>query len=173
MLRLRVDEAATVLYQATEQKEAQKKRGRPKSITTPMRGEVLKLFNDGRCSLSAIERRTSVSRRSISRILSEKQKDDVRRLSFGGEDDDDGGEDNVFGEYLERERNSFPRFYFVGDEDLLEILGNSKDLMPVQKHLKKLFAGIMAVEFNEQSRTISAIISREGEAVTLKCTVDL
>ncbi|KAL3078716.1 hypothetical protein niasHT_035485 [Heterodera trifolii] len=159
-----------------------------------MRGEVLKLFNDGRCSFSAIERRTSVSRRSISRILSEKQKDDVRRLSFGGEDDDDGGEDDddggeddddggededdggeddddVFGEYLERERNSFPRFYFVGDEDLLEILGNSKDLMPVQKHLKKMFAGIMAVEFNEQSRTISAIISREGEAVTLKCPV--
>ncbi|KAL3112905.1 hypothetical protein niasHT_015611 [Heterodera trifolii] len=79
----------------------------------------------------------------------------------------------ALGEYLERERNSFPRFYFVGDEDLLEILGNSKDLMRVQKHLKKMFAGIMAVEFNEQSRTISAIVSREGESVTLKCPVDL
>ncbi|KAL3100114.1 hypothetical protein niasHS_000725 [Heterodera schachtii] len=75
--------------------------------------------------------------------------------------------------YLERERNSFPRFYFVGDEDLLEILGNSKDLTRVQKHFKKMFAGIMAVEFNEQSRTISAIISREGESVKLKCPVDL
>ncbi|KAL3076769.1 hypothetical protein niasHS_011506 [Heterodera schachtii] len=79
----------------------------------------------------------------------------------------------ALGEYLERERNSFPRFYFVGDEDLLEILGNSKDLTHVQKHLKKMFAGIMAVEFNEQNRTISAIISREGESVKLKCPVDL
>ncbi|KAL3081980.1 hypothetical protein niasHT_032662 [Heterodera trifolii] len=79
----------------------------------------------------------------------------------------------ALGEYLELERNSFPRFYFVGDEDLLEILGNPTDLMRVQKHLKKMFAGIMAVEFNEQSRTISAMISREGESVTLKCPVDL
>ncbi|KAL3100107.1 hypothetical protein niasHS_000718 [Heterodera schachtii] len=79
----------------------------------------------------------------------------------------------ALGEYLERERNSFPRFYFVGDEDLLEILGNSKDLTHVRKHLKKMFAGIMDVEFNKQSRTISAIISREGESVTLKCPVGL
>ena len=48
----------------------------------------------------------------------------------------------ALGEYLERERNSFPRFYFVGDEDLLEILGNSKDLVRIQKHFKKMFAGI-------------------------------
>lgn len=34
----------------------------------------------------------------------------------------------ALGEYLERQRSSFPRFYFVGDEDLLEIIGNSKDV---------------------------------------------
>jgi dynein heavy chain 1 len=34
----------------------------------------------------------------------------------------------ALGEYLERQRAAFPRFYFVGDEDLLEIIGNSKDL---------------------------------------------
>ncbi len=29
----------------------------------------------------------------------------------------------ALGEYLDRERSSFPRFYFVGDENLLEIIG--------------------------------------------------
>jgi dynein heavy chain 1, cytosolic len=28
---------------------------------------------------------------------------------------------------LEDQRRKFARFYFVGDEDLLEIIGNSKD----------------------------------------------
>lgn len=49
----------------------------------------------------------------------------------------------ALGEYLERQRAAFPRFYFVGDEDLLEIIGNSKDIAKIQKHLKKMFAGMI------------------------------
>jgi dynein heavy chain 1 len=79
----------------------------------------------------------------------------------------------ALGEYLERERSSFPRFYFVGDEDLLEILGNSKDLVRIQKHLKKMFAGIMAMEVDEEQKLITAIVSREGESVLLQEPVDL
>ena len=60
----------------------------------------------------------------------------------------------ALGEYLERERSSFPRFYFVGDEDLLEIMGNSKDIARLQKHLKKMFAGVTAIDFNEEERTV-------------------
>ncbi len=48
----------------------------------------------------------------------------------------------ALGEYLERQRAAFPRFYFVGDEDLLEIIGNSKDIVKIQKHLRKMFAGL-------------------------------
>ncbi|CAB3408082.1 unnamed protein product [Caenorhabditis bovis] len=73
----------------------------------------------------------------------------------------------ALGEYLERERSSFPRFYFVGDEDLLEIMGNSKDITRIQKHLKKMFAGITAIDINEEDRTITAFHSREGEKVDL------
>jgi len=79
----------------------------------------------------------------------------------------------ALGEYLERERSSFPRFYFVGDEDLLEILGNSKDIVRIQKHLKKMFAGVMGIEFDEETRTISAIVSREGEKVALLIPINL
>ena len=48
----------------------------------------------------------------------------------------------ALGEYLEKQRAAFPRFYFIGDEDLLEIIGNSNDIYKVQKHLKKMFSGI-------------------------------
>ena len=33
----------------------------------------------------------------------------------------------ALGDFLERQRAAFSRFYFVGDEDLLEIIGNGRD----------------------------------------------
>lgn len=71
----------------------------------------------------------------------------------------------ALGEYLERERTSFPRFYFVGDEDLLEIIGNSKNIARLQKHFKKMFAGVAAILLNEDNTVINGIASREGEEV--------
>ncbi|KAL5291956.1 DYNC1H1 family protein [Megaselia abdita] len=71
----------------------------------------------------------------------------------------------ALGEYLERERTSFPRFYFVGDEDLLEIIGNSKNIGRLQKHFKKMFAGVAAILLNEECNVILGISSREGEEV--------
>ena len=67
----------------------------------------------------------------------------------------------ALGEYLERERASFPRFYFVGDEDLLEIIGNSKNLPRLQKHFKKMFAGIYVLIRNLRVTPI-AIANAEG-----------
>lgn len=71
----------------------------------------------------------------------------------------------ALGEYLERERSSFPRFYFVGDEDLLEIIGNSKNIPRLQKHLKKMFAGVSAILLNEDSTLVLGLASKEGEEV--------
>ncbi len=51
-------------------------------------------------------------------------------------------------EFLEEKRARFPRFYFIGDDDLLEILGQSQNPAVIQSHLKKLFQGIHSVEFS-------------------------
>lgn len=78
----------------------------------------------------------------------------------------------ALGEYLERERVSFPRFYFVGDEDLLEIIGNSNDTLRIAKHFKKMFAGLCGLIMDEESM-ISGFTSREGEEVRLKKEISL
>lgn len=46
-----------------------------------------------------------------------------------------------FAHMLQEKRSAFPRFYFIGDDDLLEILGQATNPTVIQSHLKKLFAG--------------------------------
>lgn len=77
----------------------------------------------------------------------------------------------ALGEYLERERASFPRFYFVGDEDLLEIIGNSKEILRIMKHLKKMFAGISTIMLDDELTQIQGMASREGEEVQFKTPI--
>jgi len=62
---------------------------------------------------------------------------------------------------LELKRSKFPRFYFLGDEDLLEILAQTKNPAVIQLHMKKLFAAIHSVEFAEENKKIVSILSIE------------
>jgi dynein heavy chain 1, cytosolic len=48
----------------------------------------------------------------------------------------------ALGEYLERQRASLARFYFIGDEDLLDMIGNGSDVTKLQRHFRKMYAGI-------------------------------
>ncbi|CAH2225380.1 cytoplasmic dynein 2 heavy chain 1 [Pelobates cultripes] len=74
-------------------------------------------------------------------------------------------------EFLEEKRSAFPRFYFIGDDDLLEILGQSTNPAVIQSHLKKLFAGVNSVVFDKDFKNITAMKSLEGEVVPLKTMV--
>ena len=45
-------------------------------------------------------------------------------------------------DYLEVKRRAFPRFYFISNDELVEILANSANINMIQKHINKLFEGI-------------------------------
>jgi hypothetical protein len=70
-------------------------------------------------------------------------------------------------QYLENKRQQFPRFYFVSNDDLLEILGQAKNPTVILSHLKKLFAGISKVNFSPANDQIVAMCSLAGEEVLL------
>lgn len=65
--------------------------------------------------------------------------------------------------YLEDKRRSFPRFYFLSDEELLEILADTKDPLKVQKHINKCFEAINLLKF--EGEVVTGMISAEKEEV--------
>ncbi|KAH3681221.1 hypothetical protein WICPIJ_007804 [Wickerhamomyces pijperi] len=66
-------------------------------------------------------------------------------------------------EYLEKQRVLFPRFYFIGNEDLLEILGNTRDLTRINRHFTKMFPGVSSVGFNQADNQIEGVTSQDGD----------
>ena len=73
--------------------------------------------------------------------------------------------------YLERKRERFARFYFLSNDELLEILSQTKEPTAVQPHLKKVFENINQIEF-DSGKKIHAMFSDENEKIPFVKIVD-
>ena len=69
--------------------------------------------------------------------------------------------------YLESKREHFARFYFLSNEDIIEILASISEPRNVQKFLNKIFEGIDYLNFTPQN-AITAFFSKEGESMMVQ-----
>ena len=77
--------------------------------------------------------------------------------------------------FLESKRQDFPRFFFLSNEELLQILAAAQDIKKVEKHLNKIFENIMKLELGKgnASNQIHKMISGEGEQVEFTSSVKI
>ncbi|XP_042256267.1 dynein axonemal heavy chain 2 [Thunnus maccoyii] len=69
--------------------------------------------------------------------------------------------------YLETKRQIFPRFYFLSNDDVLEILGQSQNPEAMQPHLKKCFDNIKSLRTDKFGirRDAAGMFSADGEYI--------
>ncbi|KAF1334344.1 Dynein heavy chain, partial [Globisporangium splendens] len=72
-------------------------------------------------------------------------------------------------DYLETKRMAFPRFYFLSNGELLEILAQSKNPQAVQPHLRKCFENLVKLDFGDVPGSVDmiAMMSSENERAPL------
>lgn len=75
-------------------------------------------------------------------------------------------------DYLEQKRLIFARFFFLANEDLLQILAQTKDPRLVQAHMDKCFEGISKVIFTPEDH-VEGMISAEKEMVKFLRKIDV
>ena len=70
--------------------------------------------------------------------------------------------------FLEEKRSEFPRFYFISNDELLQLLAHQQELNEVNRHLNKCFDNLKKIGIADNTTIISEIlsmISSEDEVV--------
>ncbi len=70
-------------------------------------------------------------------------------------------------DYLDTKRNSFPRFFFISDDELLSVLGTS-DPTAVQIHMLKLFTYAKSLRFARANKQIVGMGSIKNEIMAFE-----
>ncbi|KAG2490029.1 hypothetical protein HYH03_011494 [Edaphochlamys debaryana] len=67
-------------------------------------------------------------------------------------------------DFLDMKKMAFPRFFFLSNDEVLEILSEAKDPLKVQPFVKKCFEAVREFNF-EKNGEISGLVSVEGEKI--------
>lgn len=63
---------------------------------------------------------------------------------------------------MNQKRTEFPRFFFLSNDELIDILANSQDIDRIQLHMKVLFDNLVNVRVEDEDK-LAAMISSEKE----------
>ena len=75
------------------------------------------------------------------------------------------GVQKLLEDYLEKKRRAFPRFYFLSNDELIEILSQTRNVNAVQPYIRTCFDGMNRIKFGDahDSKEILAMISADPE----------
>jgi dynein heavy chain len=73
-------------------------------------------------------------------------------------------------DYLETKRNSFPRFFFLADDQLLRVLGTS-DVTMIQEMMLGLFDNTEELQFIRNNKLVKGMVSSEKESFEFRTVV--
>ena len=73
--------------------------------------------------------------------------------------------------YLDTKKLAFPRFFFLSNDELLEILSETKDPLNIQPFVKKCFEAVANLTFQPDLQ-ITGCTSVEGETIAYDKSVD-
>ena len=71
-------------------------------------------------------------------------------------------------DHLDKKRIEFPRFYFLSNDELLQLFAQSMNLDEVNRHINKCFDNVKTFEYNIQlgnDPEVTALNSQEGEVL--------